>query len=67
MFGSRSSAGIVQGIVRYQLDHCPPAVTPETQLRFEQLSPGSHTITVVALGTDNRLLTPYATMHVKIP
>lgn len=62
-----SSAGVVQAILRYQLDHCPPAVTTGTGLRFDQLSRGSHTITVVALGIDNRLLTPYATMHVKIP
>lgn len=65
--GPVSSAGIVRGILRYQLDDCPPAVTTETRLRFEQLSPGRHTITVVALGIDNRLLTPYATMQVKIP
>ena len=54
-------------MLRYQLDHCPPAVTTETRLRFEQLSRGNHTITVAALGVDNRLLTPYATMHVTIP
>lgn len=62
-----SSNGIVQGVLRYQLDSCPPAVTTGTHLRFEQLSRGSHTITVAALGINNRLLTPYVTMHVKIP
>lgn len=59
--------GVQQGILRYQLDQCPPAVTTDTRLRFEQLSPGSHTITVVVLGLDHRLLTPFATLHVKIP
>lgn len=59
--------GVQQGILRYQLDRCPPVVTTDTRLRFEQLSPGRHTITVVVLGLDERMLTPFATLHIKIP
>ena len=62
-----SSSGIQQGVLRYQLDHCPPVVTTDTRLRFEQLSAGVHTITVAVLGFDNRLVTPYARLRLKVP
>lgn len=59
--------GVQQGILQYHLDRCPPVVTTDTRLRFEQLSPGDHTITIAVLGLDHRQLTPFATLHVKIP
>ena len=62
-----SPGGARQGILRYQLDRCPPVVTTDTRLRFDQLSPGQHTISIGVIGLDNRLLTPFAILHVKIP
>lgn len=62
-----AAATIHRGVLRYQLDGCAPVTTTDTRLRFDQLSSGDHTITVAILGLDNRLLTPDATLRLKVP
>ena len=64
---SIAPSGVQQGILRYRVDRCPPIVTVEPRIRFEQLSRGLHVITIGLLGTDNRLLTPQARLEVHIP
>ncbi len=59
--------GIEVGVSQYQVDHCPAVVTTDTELRFEGLKPGGHSITVGVLGLDNSLLTPKAKLEVRVP
>ncbi len=62
-----TQTGVTLGILRYEIDRCPPVVTMETRIRFEQLTPGNHAITVQLLGRDNRQLAPTAKLEVRIP
>lgn len=62
-----SDSGIAQGVLQYQLDQCAPVTTADTRLRFEQLSPGTHTIAVGVLNASNHLITPKAQLPVHIP
>jgi len=55
------------GALEYEVDHCPPVLTADTRIRFQQLTPGSHLITVGLLGSDNQLLAPRAKLEVTIP
>jgi hypothetical protein len=56
-----------RGMLRYQLDQYPCVVAIATNLRFDQVPSGQHTVTVAVIGFDNRLITPEAKLRVKIP
>jgi hypothetical protein len=62
-----AQTGVESGILQYQVDQCPTIVTTDSQLQFQGLAPGSHLITVVLIGRDNRLLTPRVNLQVTIP
>jgi len=62
-----NQTGVTTGVLRYQVDRCPPVVTTETRIQFEQLTRGNHLITVELLGRDNRQLAPAAKLEVRIP
>jgi hypothetical protein len=62
-----SEYGVVTGVLEYKVDNNPSVVTPDTRLRFEQLSPGNHTITVVTLGVGERPISGKARLVVDIP
>lgn len=59
--------GIEVGVLRYQVDRCPPVVTTATRLQFHQLKPGAHTITVAVIGADDRPITPPALLKLTVP
>jgi hypothetical protein len=59
--------GIQVGVLRYQVDRCPPVVTTATRLQFHQLTPGDHTITVAVTGADDRQITPSAQLKLTVP
>jgi len=59
--------GAQQGMLRYQLDQCPPVLTVDTQLQFAGLASGTHIISVAIVGVGNGLLTPEARLQVKTP
>ena len=60
-------SGIATAILRYRIDNCPPIVTTDTRLRFEQLASGNHQISVQLLGVNDRALSPEAKLTVTIP
>lgn len=62
-----SQSGATVGILRYEIDRCPPVATTETRIRFEHLTPGNHVISVELLGSGNRQLAPAAKLEVRIP
>jgi hypothetical protein len=62
-----AQTGVALGILQYQIDQCPTIVTTDSQLQFQRLARGSHVITVVLIGRDNRLLTPRVNLQVTIP
>jgi hypothetical protein len=64
---ANSRDGIQQGVLRYQLDRCPPILTTETRLRFAELPRGIHIITIAVLGSKGGIVTPSARLRVKIP
>jgi hypothetical protein len=59
--------GVALGVLQYQIDQCPAIVTTDSELQFQQLSPGNHLISVALIGRDSRLLTPKANLQVTIP
>jgi hypothetical protein len=59
--------GVQQGMLRYQVDHCPPILTTDTRLQFSGLASGTHSISVAVVGIGNGLLTPEARLQAKIP
>jgi len=59
--------GLRIGVLRYQIDNCPPIVTTETRLRFEDLPAGNHAITVSLLGLGDMLLAPEARLKITVP
>ena len=63
--GNVAQAG--QGHLHYKVDDGPVIATTATQLTFQELSTGSHQITVWLAGNDNQLLGPYQTFTVRIP
>jgi hypothetical protein len=58
---------IEAGVLRYEVDHCPPILTTDTRLSFDQLSAGDHTITIVVVGAENQPITPSVKLEVTIP
>ena len=62
-----STNGVQQGMLRYQVDQCPPVLTIDTRLQFSGLAKGTHTISVAVVGIGNALLTPEARLSVKVP
>jgi hypothetical protein len=59
--------GIRVGVLEYEVDECPKIITTETRLRFRDLAPGSHTITISLLGLDDQLLTPQVKLNLSVP
>jgi hypothetical protein len=62
-----SEADIPTGVLGYQLDQCPPLVSTDTRIKFEQLPAGNHSITVSLLGRDERLVAPRVKLQLTIP
>ena len=62
-----SQAGVEVGVLQYQLDRCPPVLTTDTRLRFDQLTSGEHTVSLTLLAEDNRPLSPTIRLDVSIP
>ena len=63
--GGRNKPG--QGHFHYQVDNGPVIATTAPKLSFHELSPGSHTITVVAAANDHKPLGAKQTLTVNIP
>lgn len=60
-------SGLQVGVLDYQIDNCPPIITTDTHIRFEEISSGAHTITVRLLGTDNQPLGPKVKLAFQVP
>jgi hypothetical protein len=61
-------AGVQAAVLEYQLDSCPPILTTDTRLRFNQLKQGIHHVNVGLLRADNNSpLSPIVTLEVNIP
>lgn len=60
--------GIQVAVLEYRLDSCPPVLTTDTRLRFDQLAPGVHRVRVALLGAnDSSPISPVVTLEVNIP
>jgi hypothetical protein len=64
---SMEKAAPGQGHLHYQVDKGPVIATPSPKLSFHELTPGSHTITVVLAGNDHKPLGPQQTLNVTVP
>ena len=56
-----------QGHLHYRLDGGPIIATTATKLSFHDLTPGSHTLTVLLAANDHTPLGPSATLAINIP
>lgn len=62
-----SEPGLRVGVLQYQLDHCPPILTTDTRLRFQDLPAGDHVVTVRVVDSAGNLLAPRVSLNVLIP
>lgn len=60
-------AGIQAAVLQYQLDSCPPVLTTDTRLRFDELTSGAHEIAVTLLGPEDRPISPSAQLLLNVP
>jgi hypothetical protein len=61
------ASSVTTGRLWYRVDQGPVIATTDTQLTFEQLTPGDHSIKVTVVGIDDHPLTPSAKLTVRIP
>lgn len=64
---ARGEAMAGQGHIRYQVDNGPEIATIAPKLDFHRLASGAHTIKVMLVGNDHKLLGPQQTLKVLIP
>lgn len=62
-----STAKLRQGLLRYQVDRCPPILTVDTNLQFGSLASGEHTIIVAIIGPKDEVIAPEARLQIRIP
>lgn len=62
-----AGSGIRIGVLQYEIDQCPKILTTDTRLRFQDLSPGTHLITISLLDLNQQLLAPEVKLTVVIP
>ena len=62
-----SYAGSAEGLLEYQVDQGPVLATSDMRIRFRDLTPGKHTITVALASTDYKDLGAKAELEVDIP
>jgi hypothetical protein len=56
-----------QAHLQYRLDQNPVVNTTQTEMMFDQLSPGDHTIEVALAGNDDNPIGEHKTLKVHIP
>ena len=59
--------GVQIGVLQYQIDQCPPILTSDTRLRFQNLTARHHTIDIGLLDLKGDSLAPRAKLQVSIP
>ncbi len=59
--------GVRIGVLQYQIDDCPKILTTDTRLRFQDLSRGTHRITISLLDLNMQSLAPQVKLTEVIP
>lgn len=62
-----SQYGVKSAVLEYKLDNDPSVVTPDTRLKFEQLTPGNHVIAIRLIGIDDQPIDGVVKLSVHVP